>query len=240
MGDTFMVSQEMLADFWQFSRKNWHVLVTLILVLMLPFGMNQLEARENLRDRIAERLVDAKQASPEVPAVIACLQKAEGIVIAQINAGVHGGDVDLRTVRQKLDDGCVDSSFRASERLTFKLLIPNTWPSSVLVFFVVSVCSIIGYAATTLRGAAGEVRDQFEPSRAVLAAVLAFGFLLALRSGYTLAFTPTDTNEGLNVFGLAFIGFLVGLFTEQAFSWLSRTFERFTDPPLPDPPDKPQ
>lgn len=119
--------------------------------------------------------------------------------------------------------------------------LPYRWPSLALIFFVGIVASMIGYGATTLR----EDR-KLTWQGGTLSATIAFGFLLALKSGYGLAFSSSTEIDPQNVMGLAFMGFIVGLFTEQVFKLLetfvpkTKMSARPNDEVNPDPPTLPE
>ncbi len=230
----------------QFFVDNWHVMATLALVLALPFAMNELEARDKLVERIEARISELERdhSNDQAEEQTHCLRAARDKVTARINAGQKRESIPLKIIREQLESSCnpevlqcklqwtdqggqvVNSSWQCPRGPYWQAVsstFPNSWPSLVIVFFVVSVCSIIGYAATTFRA-----EGRFIWSKAVFSAVIAFGFLLAIRSGNFLAFTSGTSDSQHNVFGLAFIGFIVGLYTEQSHDWLGRTFRKLS------------
>lgn len=220
--------------------KNAYIGVSFLLVLFLPFAMNQLDARESLKQQISERIeqtelleagAETKEEKTDFADQIVCLRVANAILTSHIDAGVKQGGKDISVIREQLRNQCNIHQLTDDKNGMSRLgsWSPNSWPSLVLVFFIVSVCSIIGYAATTIREATSgnaELSSRFQQSRVVLAAILAFGFLLALRSGYGIAFAVETENGSHNVYGLAFIGFLVGLFTEKAYEQLEKLMDR--------------
>ena len=224
-----------LAKAWNKFKELWHVIAAILLIVALPFSMNELSSRENLRSRLDSRIAELRlenasaggTVSEENVAQMSCLKMAREIVVSTINGGKKTDLTSLSTVRRNLEKMC-DAQTLSDQNNTTGIaaiaIFPNAWPTLTLTFFIVSTCGMIGYLATAVR-----VSEPFSTQKAALAAILAFTFLLGIKSGYSVAFGIPQNDASANVFGLAFIGVLVGLFTEAAYERLKLIFNKATN-----------
>lgn len=94
---------------------------------------------------------------------------------------------------------------------------PHTYSTAVLAFFVVIVSALLGAAVSSLR------RFDNVTVRSILLGMAAgYTAMLVVRGGRALLVNQTSF-EGypLNIYGLAFAGLIVGMFTERAYELLS-------------------